>query len=128
MTAAGLADREEPPGPAVTATASELSAVCIRLAVVTVEHPADTADHLELVAQAAMLIGDLISRLSARLPVMDCGCGYDDCSACSDCGWACLRCGAAYFGPVPDDGLCPACRVAGQRPAPPRRARKAATS
>jgi len=71
MTAADLADRGEPPAPAITATASELSAVCIRLAVVTVEHPADTADHLELAAQAAMLIGDLISRLSARLTVMD---------------------------------------------------------
>ena len=113
--------------PAITATANELSAVCIRLAVVTVEHPADTADHLELAAQAAMLIGDLISRLSARRPVMDCGCGYGDCSACAGYGWACLRCSAAYFGPTPDDGLCPACRTAGQRPAPPWQVRKAAT-
>jgi hypothetical protein len=114
MTAADLADREEPPVPAITATASELSAVCIRLAVVTVEHPADSADHLELVAQAAMLIGDLTSRLSARAghrpPVMDCGCGYDDCPACAGHGWACRRCGAAWFGPAPEDGRCPACR------------------
>lgn len=29
--------------------------------------------------------------------------------------WACLRCGAAYFGPVPDDGLCAACRAGGSR-------------
>ncbi len=27
-------------------------------------------------------------------------------------GWACGRCGFAWFGPVPDDGLCPGCRNA----------------
>jgi hypothetical protein len=25
-------------------------------------------------------------------------------------GWACGRCGFAWFGPVPDDGLCESCR------------------
>jgi hypothetical protein len=25
--------------------------------------------------------------------------------------WTCERCGAAYFGTLPDDGLCPACRA-----------------
>jgi hypothetical protein len=45
-------------------------------------------------------------------PVMDCGCGYDDCSACAGYGWACLRCGAAFFGATPEDGLCPACGAA----------------
>jgi rubrerythrin len=24
--------------------------------------------------------------------------------------WACQQCGAAWFGPPPDDGLCPGCR------------------
>lgn len=110
MTAAGLTGRAGLPAPAITASANELSAVCIRLAVVTVEHPADTADHLELAAQAAMLIGDLISRFSARLPPMDGGCGYVARPAGAGYGWACLRCGAAYFGPAPDDDLCPACR------------------
>ncbi len=28
--------------------------------------------------------------------------------------WGCLRCGAAWFGTPPDDGLCPACRAAGE--------------
>jgi hypothetical protein len=41
--------------------------------------------------------------------VMCCGCGYDDCSACAVDGWACPRCGAAYFGTPPGDGLCPDC-------------------
>lgn len=43
-------------------------------------------------------------------PVMECGCGYIDCSACAGYGWACLRCGVAYFGTPPDDGLCAGCR------------------
>ena len=25
-------------------------------------------------------------------------------------GWACERCGAAYFGTPPEDGRCPGCR------------------
>ncbi len=45
-------------------------------------------------------------------PAAPCGgCGHDDCSACAGYGWACLDCGAAYFGPAPDDGLCPDCRA-----------------
>jgi hypothetical protein len=44
-----------------------------------------------------------------------CGCGYDDCSACAGYGWACLDCGAAYFGTPPDDGLCPDCHAAVNR-------------
>lgn len=43
-------------------------------------------------------------------PAMYCGCGYDDCSACTGYGWACLTCGAAYFGTAPGDGLCTGCR------------------
>lgn len=27
-------------------------------------------------------------------------------------GWACGRCGFAWFGPAPDDGLCPGCQDA----------------
>lgn len=42
-------------------------------------------------------------------PVMDCGCGYDDCSACAGYGWACQDCGVAFFGTPPGHGLCPAC-------------------
>jgi hypothetical protein len=42
---------------------------------------------------------------------MDCGCGPDDCAACAGSGWACLRCGDAFFGTAPDDGLCPPCRA-----------------
>lgn len=45
-----------------------------------------------------------------------CGCGYDDYSACAGSGWACLRCGGAYFGTPPGDGLCPACRAADGEP------------
>ena len=41
-----------------------------------------------------------------------CGCGSDDCSACAGYGWSCLHCADAYFGTMPDDGLCPACRQA----------------
>jgi hypothetical protein len=46
-------------------------------------------------------------------PVMACGCGYDDCTVCAGYGWACQHCGAAYFGPRPDDGLCARCQAAG---------------
>lgn len=28
-------------------------------------------------------------------------------------GWACLTCGAAYFGTPPQDGLCPGCARGG---------------
>ena len=45
-------------------------------------------------------------------PVMDCGCGYDDCSVCAGYGWACLRCGLAFFGTPPEHGLCLACHAA----------------
>jgi hypothetical protein len=27
-------------------------------------------------------------------------------------GWACAKCGAAYFDPPPDDGICGLCRLA----------------
>jgi hypothetical protein len=47
-----------------------------------------------------------------RITAADCGCGYDDCSACAGYGWACRTCGAAWFGTAPDDGLCPGCRAA----------------
>ena len=30
--------------------------------------------------------------------------------------WGCDRCGAAFFGAPPGDGLCPACRPAGAEP------------
>jgi hypothetical protein len=40
---------------------------------------------------------------------LDCGCGSEDCPACA--GWACVRCGDAFFGTAPDDGLCPPCRA-----------------
>jgi hypothetical protein len=30
--------------------------------------------------------------------------------------WVCEQCGAAWFGAVPDDGLCPACRLAMEHP------------
>ena len=40
-----------------------------------------------------------------------CGCGYADCSACMGDGWACLTCGLAYFGPVPDSGQCSPCET-----------------
>jgi hypothetical protein len=46
-------------------------------------------------------------------PVMDCGCGYLDCSACAGYGWACLRCGRAFFGTAPEHGRCPACAAPG---------------
>jgi hypothetical protein len=42
-------------------------------------------------------------------PVMYCGCGYDDCTACAGCGWACLRCGLAFFGRPPENGRCDDC-------------------
>jgi len=45
-------------------------------------------------------------------PVMDCGCGYADCSACTGYGWACLTCNQAFFGTPPEDGLCPTCQKA----------------
>jgi hypothetical protein len=46
-------------------------------------------------------------------PVMDCGCscGYDDCTACAGYGWACLRCGLAFFGTPPEHGLCGPCHA-----------------
>jgi hypothetical protein len=45
-------------------------------------------------------------------PAAPCGgCGGDDCPACACNGWACLACGDAYFGPIPDDGLCRGCRA-----------------
>ena len=46
-------------------------------------------------------------------PVMDCGCGYDDCTPCAGYGWACLACGLAFFGGPPEHGLCPGCHAAG---------------
>jgi hypothetical protein len=46
-------------------------------------------------------------------PFLDCGCGYDNCEACAGCGWACQRCGLAFFGTPPDDGLCAACAGTG---------------
>lgn len=46
-------------------------------------------------------------------PAMHCGCGYDDCSACAGYGWACLLCGAAFFGTAPATGLCPDCAAPG---------------
>jgi hypothetical protein len=45
-------------------------------------------------------------------PVMDCGCGYADCSACAGYGWACRTCGRAFFGTPPEHGQCPACQEA----------------
>jgi hypothetical protein len=42
---------------------------------------------------------------------MACGCGAEDCAACAGSGWACPRCGDAFFGTAPDDGLCPPCRA-----------------
>jgi hypothetical protein len=56
------------------------------------------------------------TRLLARIgdePVMNCGCGYADCSACAGYGWACLICGQAYFGTRPEHGLCPRCMASG---------------
>jgi hypothetical protein len=46
-------------------------------------------------------------------PDLGCGCGYDDCSACAGYGWACQRCGLAFFGTRPDDGLCAGCAGGG---------------
>ena len=48
-------------------------------------------------------------------PVVDCGCGYDDCETCMRRGWACQRCGLAFFGTRPDDGLCAAAGCGGGR-------------
>jgi hypothetical protein len=45
--------------------------------------------------------------------VTDCGCGYDDCSACAGYGWACLQCELAFFGTAPGHGLCPGCLAGG---------------
>jgi hypothetical protein len=45
-------------------------------------------------------------------PIMHCGCGHTDCTACAGYGWACTHCGAAWFGTPPDDGLCPSCQAA----------------
>jgi hypothetical protein len=42
---------------------------------------------------------------------LDCACGSEDCPACAGSGWACARCGDAFFGAAPDDGLCPPCRA-----------------
>jgi hypothetical protein len=42
-------------------------------------------------------------------PGVSCGCSYIDCPACSGHGWACLRCGLAFFGAAPDNGRCPDC-------------------
>ena len=46
-------------------------------------------------------------------PVLDCGCGHDDCEACAGQGWACQQCGLAFFGTRPDDGLCAGCAGTG---------------
>jgi hypothetical protein len=54
-------------------------------------------------------------------PVMHCGCGYDDCTACAGCGWACVACGAAFFGTAPEDGMCSDCAAADGAPAAPGR-------
>jgi hypothetical protein len=51
----------------------------------------------------------LLTRIATTTPVMHCGCGYADCSACAGYGWACLTCRRAYFGTPPEHGLCPAC-------------------
>jgi hypothetical protein len=63
----------------------------------------------------ARTLGKPVRYLQPPGPVSPyCGCGYDDCSACAGYGWACLACGAAYFGTAPQDGLCPSCQSAGE--------------
>lgn len=73
-------------------------------------------------AHAALAAGPVPFTLTAKAhaalaaaPVMHCGCGYDDCTACAGYGWACQRCGLAFFGGRPDDGLCRACQPGDSR-------------
>lgn len=49
----------------------------------------------------------LTARFTRLLARIDQTCPSDD------GGWGCERCGAAWFGPPPDDGLCPTCRENG---------------
>jgi hypothetical protein len=93
--------------------ASELCDVIVTamIALATITGTADDAE-ANLHAHLAARFTHLLARIGHG-PVMDCGCGYADCSACAGSGWACQACGRAYFGTPPERGLCPGCQAAG---------------
>ena len=93
---------------------SELCDVIITAMVALATITADAADaetclQQHLSARFARLLARIGTPMPDPGPVMDCGCGYDDCSACAGYGWACQDCGVAFFGTPPGHGLCPAC-------------------
>ncbi len=55
----------------------------------------------------------LSPRTTAAAAPLACGCGDGACPACADDGWACWRCGLAFFGAPPGHGLCPGCLTTG---------------
>lgn len=95
--------------------ASELCDVIIT-AMVALATIAGDAAGAETVLQThlAARFARLLARIGAPAPgpVTGCGCGYDDCSACTGYGWACLACGGGWFGAPPDDRMCPGCHEA----------------
>jgi hypothetical protein len=92
--------------------ASELCDVIITAMVALATIAADTAS-AEAIVQAHLSARSarLVARIGAG-PVIACGCGYADCSACAGYGWACQCCSAAFFGAPPGHGLCPDCASA----------------
>jgi NTP pyrophosphatase (non-canonical NTP hydrolase) len=74
----------------------------------------EVADVLIVTACFAERAGiDLDAAITAKLSVIYSR-GWredDDPAGTGPDGWACQRCGAAYFGTPPEDGLCPACHA-----------------
>jgi NTP pyrophosphatase (non-canonical NTP hydrolase) len=74
----------------------------------------EIADVLIVTAMFAERAGiDLNAAITAKLAVIySRGWRQEDPAAeHGPAGWGCQRCGAAWFGTPPDDGLCPACRA-----------------
>ena len=74
----------------------------------------EVADMLIVTACFAERAGiDLNAAITAKLTVIySRGWREEDTAAGPGPGeWGCQRCGAAYFGTPPEDGLCPACRA-----------------
>ena len=96
------AAREDPPGTGLAAsvTAAQRAGV-----------PAVTIARASMTSPRALAITELTLFGQCSYPgAMHCGCGWADCSACAGYTWACLACGAAYFGTPPEPGLCPQCQ------------------
>jgi hypothetical protein len=88
--------------------ASELCDVIVTALVALATIAGDGDPEAIMQAHLSARFARLLDRIGGE-PVMHCGCGYADCSACAGYGWACLRCGAAFFGAAPQTGLCPDC-------------------